>query len=409
MKLILKHLSGQSFVSIVNILVGIFFIWWLPVEDFALYVLVLFLQTMSCAFSDFGISSGVNTFVSGKIKDHKFHATTLHTAWKLWRQFIPVAVLSGCVLAFFILTPLVQGWRAFTFTFVAVLCGILQTRINVQKSILNARSDAKSLLWVGISECVPRLVLSPLCFFLPHIEIALIINFIGIFSALFLIDRLTSNIKCDFKSSSMDSARLEKFVLPLIPSVVYSVFQGHLGILILSGYGFSNMVAETGALARISQILGILLLLNPFWVQPRFAKIIDRSKFCYETFKITLILVLLGTSILLSAYLMPNFWLWFLGKNYQASGADLPIAVGSMVLYSSSAVLYTISLSRKATHGQSWAVILGLGFQMVFLWVYGISTVSDALFLSMLPAVGSLMVQVALILKLMLVWDVKSQ
>jgi hypothetical protein len=408
MKLILRHLSGQSFVSIVNILVGIFFIWWLPIEDFALYVLLLFLQTMSCAFSDFGISSGVNTFVSGKIKDHKSHAIALHTAWKLWRRFIPFAVLSVSVLAFFILTPLVQGWRVFFFTFFAILCGILQTKINVQKSILNARSDAKSLLGVGVAECVPRLVLSPLCFFLPHVEIALIINFIGIFSALFLIDRLTSNIKCDFQSSSMESARFEKFVLPLIPSVVYSVFQGHLGILILSGYGFSNMVAETGALGRISQILGILLLLNPFWVQPRFAKIIDRSKFCYETLKITFILIVFGTIIVLSAYLMPDFWLWFLGKNYQTSGADLPIAVGSMVLYSSSAVLYTISLSRKATNGQSWVVILGVGFQMVFLLAHGVSTVSDALFLSMLPAVGSLIVQVILILKLMLAWEYKS-
>lgn len=409
MKLVLKHLSGQGFVSSVNILVGIFFIWWLPIEDFALYVLVLFLQTVSSAFSDLGISSGVNTLVSGKIKDRTSHSVTLDAAWKLWRRFIPVAILSVSVLAFFVFTPLIQGWRASIFACFAVLCGILQTRINVQKSFLNAHSDAKNLLRVGIAECFPRLILSPLCFLLPHVEIALLINLIGISSALFLVRQLTSHIKRDVQKSRKDGTGLEKFVSPLIPSVVYSVFQGHLGILILSMYGFSNMVAEVGALGRISQILGVLLLLNPFWVQPRFAKITDRLKFCYETLKVILILGLLSALIFLSAYLIPNFWLWFLGENYQASGADLPVAIGSMILYSASAVLYTITLSRKATKGQSWSIVLGLGFQIVFLWIYGISTVSDALFLNMLPGLGSLIVQTLIILSVIFNWGRKSQ
>jgi O-antigen/teichoic acid export membrane protein len=409
MNVVLKHLSGQSLVSVVNVLVGIFFIWWLPIEDFALYVLVLFLQTTTCAFSDFGISSGVNTFVSGNVKNHKFHAAALHAAWKLWRRFIPIAILSVSLLAIFVLMPLVQGWRAVFLTLFAVVCGILQTRVNVHKSVLNARSDAKSLLGVGIAECVPRLILSPLCFFLPHVEIALMVNLIGIFSALFLIDRLNLNVKRDFQKGLMGSVGLDQFVSPLMPSVVYSVFQGHIGILILSSYGFSKMVAETGALGRISQVLGILLLLNPFWVQPCFAKIIDRSKFCYETLKIILILVSAGIFIFLSAYSMPNVWLWFLGKNYQASGAELPIAVGSMILYSCSAVLYTISISRNATKGQSWCVILGVSFQIVFLWAYGITTVSDALFVGMLPATGSLIVQVVIISNLILRWNYKEQ
>ena len=106
---------------------------------------------------------------------------------------------------------------------------------------------------------------------------------------------------------------------------------------------------------------------------------------------------------------MPNAWLWVLGKNYEASAAQLPIAVGGGLFYYASSVLYTVALSREATRGQSWAIVVGVGLQVAFLSVYRVLSVSDALFLNMLPAIGSLMVQLVIIGTLMTKWPVEKK
>ena len=409
MRILFQYFSGQGLVSFVNIAVGILFIRWLPIEDFAIYVLVMLLQTTACVFSDFGIASGVNTFISRDVENQAAHAGTLSVAWRLWKRFVPISIACVFVLAWFILNPVVQGWRFVIFIVFAIVCGVLQSQINIKKSVLNAHRDVKGLMRVGIAECIPRLLLSPLCFIFPNVELALAINLVGICAMLCISNRQALKHAYDVSRRGISDSNLGGFVIPLIPTVVYSLFQGHLGLLILGFYGNSHMVAEVGALGRLGQIVGLFLILNPFWIQPHFAKIRDRLKFRSDTFRLILILALFSTFLLLSVYLVPNAWLWVLGKNYQASAAQLPIAVGGGLFYYASSVLYTVALSREATRGQSWAIVVGVGLQVAFLSVYRVLSVSDALFLNMLPAIGSLMVQLVIIGTLMTKWPVEKK
>lgn len=69
LKIIVRHLFGQGVISFINILVGIFFIRWLPIEEFAVYALVVIVQSVVAAFSDFGVAGGVNTLTSQLSKE----------------------------------------------------------------------------------------------------------------------------------------------------------------------------------------------------------------------------------------------------------------------------------------------------------------------------------------------------
>jgi O-antigen/teichoic acid export membrane protein len=398
LKIIVRYLWGQGIIAFINILVGIFFIRWLPIEEFAIYALVVVVQSVVAAFSDFGVAGGVNTLTSQLSKKNGSTTVIVQEAFRLRRQFIPFAIFTAIVLGWFLLSSVNVTDVRFPFLVIcAILSGLMQSHLTIVKALLNARFQSDLLFKLGIAEAASRLGLSFLCFWHPSVEVAVLINLIATFLACLILLKTTPEIQRAPVSSLKTRKCLVKFTLPLIPSTIYSIAQSHIGIFILSIFGTTQMIAETSALSRLSQVFSLLLVLGPFWIQPHFAKINSRIKFIKD---LIIALVILSATYLLiisSTYFFPQIWLWFLGVNYRLSNAELPIAMISSVIYLTNTFFYTVALSRNATNLQSSAVVFGLIAQMIFIFLWGIETTIDALWVNMLPGISSLFIQIFIV------------
>ena len=93
-----------------------------------------------------------------------------------------------------------------------------------------------------------------------------------------------------------------------------------------------------------------------------------------------------------------------LGNKYAGLAAELPIAIGAALITLAGATLYTIVISKGNTKGQAWYILLGIGSQVISIWVFGVSTTSSALILNAMPAIAYMIVQLILVLNSVRKW-----
>jgi len=393
------YLSGQGLVLLINIFVGVLFIHWLPKDAYGFYILGTTIQAVVCAFSDFGLTNAVNTLIARDIDDLERNSSIFKATWKLRKEYLPLAITSGIVLSYFIIDFNIAGisWLIIT----SLVGGLLQSALNISKSFLNASRNASGLFTIGLSECFTRLILVPICLMIPEAATAMTVNVVGMLIALVLINKWLPNGGVSLTDELSRRTEIKNFVNPLIPSVIYSVLQAQLGITILGFLGSTLLVAETGALGRIGQIVGLLFILNPFWVQPHFAQIQNINTLRKDVAFVLFVLAVLAALLIISSHSFPRIWLWLLGEKYQSSSLDLPWAVLSAIVYGTHSVLYTIVMARSATRWQSLTIVLGVGFQFVYLLLFGVTKTQDAILLGMLPGLGGVIVQIIILVSLL--------
>ncbi len=397
LKIIIRHLFGQGFITLINVIVGILFIRWLSIEEFAIYALVTIVQTIAATFSDFGIANGVNT-LTARLSPKESSLRLLTEAWRLRLRFLPFSIFSALGLGWILLSSHEEiGIRFLNLLLLSIICGLIQSKLTIAKSVFNARFQSDTLFRVGIIEAFTRLGFCFLVFFYPYVELAIVVNLCAICISYLTIQKSMPNFSSDSFSSAGIENQLKKFAFPLIPSTIYSLAQVHLGVFILSLIGTTQMIAEISALSRFSQIFSLILVLGPFWIQPFFARISSKNKFFKNLFLLVITMSIIFIVVIFSTYYYPWAWLWFLGDNYQGSDAELQFAIISSIIYLSNTCLYTIVLSRGATYGQSWTIIFGIAMQISFYFINGVLTTKDAILINTLPAISSLFVQIFII------------
>jgi O-antigen/teichoic acid export membrane protein len=395
----LRHISGQTFASVLQFCIGILFIRFLSVNEYGLYVIAASIQAIVCCTSDFGLASGVNTLVSRSNRRGREILGILSAAWLIRKRFNVVALFIGFVASYLMLVPATTNIsHVIILLVISVFSGLFQGQTNILKSVLNADQDDRGLLYLALAEIFPRLVLLPLVIFLPLAWIAILLNLMSAVAVNYLVKRVvsirTKSVENNF--NEVPERELADFVYPLIPSVTYTTLQGHLGIFLLGLAGYTHMVAETGALGRLAQMLGLLSVLNPFWIQPYFARISQ----CQLRPRIILLLTVLLSALacfVLSAIVFPEAWAWVLGEKYANTTDLVVLSVASASFYLCSSFVYTVLLSQGITKGQTLSIGISLSLQLMMIFVFGINSTRHALLLSMIPGLVSFLVQIGLV------------
>lgn len=393
--LVTQYLLGQGIVQLINIIVGIALLRVLPIEEFALYTLSIVLMQVAAVGSDMGLSQAINTF-GAPIRENKKRVGSLFaSAIYLSRRLYFIAALTVSVLALFLMSD--RDWlKSHVFISLILLLVIVRTQVSVnfKKSVLNVNHDAKGLFQTGISEAVLRLIMLPLCVIWPFAIVAILGNMIGALVGRIIISRhCQEKITKQVKSNIEDDRRLKEFIFPLMPVIIYHSIQGQIAYFLLGLYGFTVAIAEVGALARLGQLIGLLVILNGFLIQPIFSRITDRKVFIRKGGYVLLVFFVFSIVCMSSVFLIPHFWLYILGPNYVTLKAELPIAVLIALVTLLGATLYTLVISRKNTSGQFWYIFVGLFGQILYLSIYGVSTTYGALLLNLIPVVGYACVQ----------------
>lgn len=405
--LLTKFLAGQTVVQALNLVTGLLILRFLSIEEYALYTIANLLMSVGSVGSDMGLSQAVVT-LGAKMKDDRQGLSRLFSTARTYRGYLFfVASAVSLVVAGFITQG--HGWSIFEIAVVlavVLLSNWVQQTVSLGTSLLNVHHDSNGLFQGGGGAALARLMLVPiLCGFWPTAISALTANFAGMAAGQHLIGKWCSRyIDPQRGSYEPQGAALKTFIYPLVPGIIYYLVQGQIGVFILGLYGYTSSIAEVGALGRLGQIVMLLILINGFFIQPYFARIKQKAIFVSRLGQVIAMLLLLSGPILLSALLLPDWWLLLLGRNYAGLTIELPIAVGGALAALIGSVLYTIMISLNDTRGQSWNIIIGLGAQLAFVSIYGVHTTRDALVLNVLPYIGYIFLQSALLFKNLRAW-----
>jgi O-antigen/teichoic acid export membrane protein len=405
--LIGKFLAGQGAVQAINLVSGLLIIRLLPVSEYALYTIASLLLSVGSLGSDMGLSQAVNT-LGAKIRDDRQALGSLYAGAYRYRRILHLLAL-GVIL--FLATSMLYGHEwGLTSTCVSValvmVTSWVQQSISLKKSILNVRHDADGLLQAGASEAIPRLLLVVSCVVWPTAVTALMVNLFGVLVGRYFLSGRCAGLMREHASPHESQLRdLRLFVMPLIPGVIYYMLQGQISIFLLSLYGLTTSIAEVGALGRLGQIIGLLMLLNAFVIQPYFARIEQKSVYISSVRLVMAVLLVFCLVIMISAYWVPGCWLFVLGEKYAGLGRELPLAIVGPLLTLLGGSLYTMVIARNITRGQFWYIVVGIASQLVFISVFSVRTTFDALILNMLPSIGYILIQSILLLKVLSDWE----
>lgn len=404
--LIGKFLFGQGIVQATHFTVGLLIIRLLSTDEYALYIISCALLAVSAVGSDMGLSHAMNT-QGARLRDDPEKLSALLAGALHYRKLLFFATtLIVIVMAFFMTHE--GKWPASSIALsllLVLLTGFIQSQIPLKKSILNIHHQADALFQVGMAESLIRLGLIVFCFIWPTTLTALCVNLAGIIAT-----RMVLAQKCrpfvieNIKPNPSLNKMIKRFIIPLIPSNLYYMVLGQLSVFLLSIYGYSNAIAETGALSRLGQIIGLLLMLNPFLIQPFFARINEKKALVHWTGIVLLGLFIFSLICMASVYWMPQGWLFVLGSHYSGLKNELPFAILNAILTLIGAVIYTIVISSNVTHGQFWYVIAGLTGQVAFIAAHGVQSTSDALILNTLPSAIYAIIQLILLRHVIKTW-----
>src|SRR5439155_11241752 len=136
---------------------------------------------------------------------------------------------------------------------------------------------------------------------------------------------------------------------------------------------------------RLVQLVGLITMINPFLLQPVFARIDTKKKFVSYVRIVCLGLFVMSIACMVTVYWVPLWWLYLLGAKYGGLTNELPLAIAGALFYLWGVTLYTLVVSRNITRGQSWAAVAGLSTQIIFVSIHGVESTSDALVVNLLP------------------------
>lgn len=387
-----SFLLGQGFTQVLAVLVGLLLVRILTVEQYALFTLAGSLSVIVSLGSNFGLGQAMVSLGAKTRDDTK----NLGALWQSSRQLSGYLFPLTCIVIF-LLVPLVfraGSWQALeiaTCVFLVLAIGYLQIDTALYRAVLNIHRVGRSLFRIALAEVMPRLILVLGCLLWPSAIVALAGTLCGAAVARYLARREAQHL-IDPESVATRALRqaLGAFVIPIVPPVLYSLVQGQLAILILSWQGSTEAIAEVGALARLAQVFAMLSMLNPFLIQPMFARISTHHQFARRLTVLLVTLTCFSAVAVTSAYAIPQLWLFVLGGHYQGLAQELPLAIGSAVAAVVGGALYSVAIARGDTSLQTLAILPSLAGQVLWIFGHGLGapwSVTDALMLGLLSTV----------------------
>jgi O-antigen/teichoic acid export membrane protein len=403
-----RFITGQGTIVAINLVTGFLILRALSISEYAIYVLVSLLQTIGSMGTDLGMSQAVVTLGAPMREDKRSFSSLVASAIRLRKRLFLAVAPVVLVIAYAILPVEARGAVV---GIVAVLLALaiawVQQSGSLATAILNANHDSSGLFRAGVSAAVIRLALvSLVCSSMPYAVSAIAINFAGAaVNTALLWSRSKHFLEDGEVVARQYTDRLVGFMKPLFPGILYYLVQGQVAIVLLAWAGATVAVAEVGALGRLGQVIGVLAMLNGFFIQPYFACLLDRRQFARRAAQLGLILAVGCVLVTLSSIVAPSAWLLVLGPQYRGLADQLVIALLGAQLSVIGATLYTVVIATGRTVGQWLQIPLGIGAQLLFLANIGVKGTEDALLLNLLPAATYAALQCGLLLHKLATWE----
>ncbi len=392
--------SIQALVQLIGFAAGILLVRRLDQHEYALFTIANTMQGTINVLADIGISIGLVS-IGGRVwQDGNRFGQLVSTGLKLRRKLGAAAVLAVTPLLYYMLLKNGASILYALLLIVAVLGGLyVQLSLGVLDVVPRLRSDIRQIQKIDFTGAITRLaVLIALAFVFLNAGVA---AFVGSSALLlqYLLLRRYARAVIDLKAEEnpADRKAMIGFIRNQAPNAIFFCLQGQITILLITLFGRgAGAVAEVGALGRLAMIFAVLgnLITNVF--APAFAR-------CQESRKLGQLYAgiagsVVGFSLLVfaGALLLPDEFLFILGKRYSHLQYELLLMIGGAILNMIASTLWTLNASRAWIAG-SWLYIpLTLGMQLLLIPFIDFSSVAGVLTFNLFSALPSLLLNIGL-------------
>jgi O-antigen/teichoic acid export membrane protein len=400
--------AGQAAILVINLVTGFLILRLLSIEEYAIYMIASTLQALGSVGTDLGMSQGLVSIGAPLREDKEALGRLVRAAAMLRSRLFLVVVPLVLVAAYLLMRRAPIDPMSFAaVTTVVLLSAWVQQSAAIDTAVLNANHEARALVKAGLGTAMVRMLLViSVCAAAPYAIAALATNLIGSLANVALLRRRSAKLFEHVGSAGSEdfSRQLMAFVKPLLPGTLYYLVYGHVSTFLLGIAGITVAIAEVGALGRLGQIVGVLLLFNGVFIQPYFARLQDRKQYASRALQVVAVLASACFAITVSAVALPQAWLALLGANYAGLEEELLIALAGAQLSTVTIVLYTMVIATRRTEGQWLQIPFGLAVQAAFVLTHGVGNTRDALILNVLPLTTSFAIECGLLAYVIASW-----
>jgi O-antigen/teichoic acid export membrane protein len=396
-RLIIPFLSLQLATQVVSALSGVLVVRLLAVPDFAIYAIAVSVQACLAVLSDVGVSTlflaKAGTFHADtrRIAELANAARALRFSLLLLIGIIAVPLLWWSLRAS---EPPLRDWLM-VFLLVAVTVAV-QVSVSQDGTIALAMlKPEKQQLGLLISAALRLATFAILLKLFPSFLVALVINLAASLAQAIYLRRVSGRLLPRVRTQREDDRRaFLKVVKNQAFNALYYAFSAQLTLWLVGILSAATVVAQVGALGRLSNLLVLAQSAVLSFFAPRFARY-SQPRLMLRRYIQILGLALLGSAVLLLlAILLPGPLLWIIGPKYQNLRPWLPLAMASAL---TNAIVVTVFglHSARAWIEEAWISIpLTIAVQVVCLLLLDVSKLHDALLFGWASSVPPLLVQV---------------
>ncbi len=392
--------SVQVLVQAIGFASGILLVRYLSTEEYAYFTIANTMQGTINVLADIGISIGLVS-IGGRVwKDpHRFGqliATAQRLRWKL-------GALATVIITPILYLMLARNGASFPYSIaliVLLLFGLaVQLSLSVLEVVPRLHSDVSRIQKIDITGAIVRLILLVGCALLfLNAALAILVGAAAFLLQYWLIRRYVATV-IDIKAppNPDDHRAMIGFIKNQAANAIFFCLQGQITIFLVSFFGArTSSVAEVGALGRLAMIFAVIghLLTNIF--VPAFARChsLPRMRLIYGG----IVGAVAGFSalVLVAAAILPEQFLFVLGKNYAHLHRELLLMVGGTVANVLVGTLWFMNASKAWIKG-SWLYIpTTIATQIALIPFTDFSSVTGILLFNLISTLPNLLVNIGL-------------
>lgn len=401
----LRLLAGftwlQAAIQALAALSGLLLVRVLEKPQFAAYTIATSLLTTLNVLTDCGIGTGLNV-IGGRVWRDRALLGALVAGALRWRTRLAcIALPLGLTLALVLLRQNHVAWGQATSLAIVALAGLAGTAIT-NTCALALRFHAKYLevQRIELAAVVVRLtLLISLAFFFIDSILAVLAATLAVSLQAFLIRREAASIlELNATPNREQGRELGRFVARQWFSTAFFAFQGQITIWVMSLYGTPEKVAEVGALGRLAVLFAFITSLLNGVATPTLARCNSHSRLRRLAAAMVLAYALFAGALLAGTLLFPRHILCLLGAKYAGLSQELPLVVGTALIWGLTGVLFGLASARGWIWHAWLSPLFTLVLQSLLLHWLDLSQVRGVLFfglVSALPVLGSVIYMVA--------------
>jgi O-antigen/teichoic acid export membrane protein len=393
---------GQIGLQFLNMLNGFFLLRWLSIEQQALFSIAFSVQILLTSLSDLGLCGSVIALVGQHHYDKVIVGKYIASARSLRNIFFLIAFLL-CLVLYPILMKQ-QAWNSHIFwlnMLPVILAGYFQADMGIYSAPLMIHKKLNALYLPQILSSALRFLVNFILFIVTYINsfTTLTINALMLFFNSRVFKKKAKDLFVDVSKDSLLSqqARGEmlKYVSPQIPGLLFNSIYGQLQVFIAAFFGKANNIAEVAALGRLSQLFLLLSAFNSVLIGPYIAKS-SLHALPKKYFASLMLAIAIAVALIVSAYILPGFYLFILGAKYYHLKSELILMISTASISFVSMVFWIMHSSRQWVFWwASWAYIAGVILcQIAGLLTINLSTTHGVLVLSLITAVVVFLIQI---------------